>query len=242
MRVIIVGAGTMGKLLKHELEERGDIVLAMVHRSTELASLIEKPDIIFDFSHPDNLQLLLEYALTHHIGLVIGTTNYTSKQQFSIHASTKQIPIVQEANFALGIAVVSKILKQITPLLEDDFDMEIIEKHHHQKVDAPSGTAKQLASIMNHDHQYNELYGRRGECGQRGKEIGIHAIRGGNLAGEHTVLYLGENESIEITHKANSKLIFITGAIKAAAFLLKKENGYYTMNDVLNGEEMHGKK
>ena len=132
-------------------------------------------------------------------------------------------------------------LKQITPILAEDFDIEIIEKHHNQKVDAPSGTAKQLAQIMNPMHQYNELYGRRGECGQRGKEIGIHAIRGGNLAGEHTILYLGKDESLEITHKAVTKQIFINGVIKAAAFLSDKEKGYYTMEDVLSmWEEVNG--
>lgn len=233
MRTAIVGTGKMGYLLKLALETNHDEILGMVHRSHELFLLEKVPDLIFDFSHPDNLQCLLEYALKHHIGLVLGTTNYTMKQQLSIHAAAMQIPIIQEANFSLGIAVLKKAVRLITPILNDDFDMEIIEKHHCQKVDAPSGTAKQLAAIMNPDHAYNELYGRRGECGQRGKEIGIHAIRGGNLAGEHTILYLGEGETLELTHTATSKQIFIHGAMKAADFLLEKEKGYYTMEDVL---------
>lgn len=233
MRTAIVGTGKMGHLLKLALETNHDEILGMVHRSHELFLLEKVPDLIFDFSHPDNLQCLLEYALKHHIGLVLGTTNYTMKQQLSIHAAAMQIPIIQEANFSLGIAVLKKAVRLITPILNDDFDMEIIEKHHCQKVDAPSGTAKQLAAIMNPVHAYNELYGRRGECGQRGKEIGIHAIRGGNLAGEHTILYLGEGETLELTHTATSKQIFIHGAMKAADFLLEKEKGYYTMEDVL---------
>lgn len=233
MQTAIVGTGKMGHLLKLALETDHDEILGMVHRSHELFLLEKVPDLIFDFSHPDNLQCLLEYALKHHIGLVLGTTNYTMKQQLSIHAAAMQIPIIQEANFSLGIAVLKKAVRLITPILDDDFDMEIIEKHHCQKVDAPSGTAKQLAAIMNPVHAYNELYGRRGECGQRGKEIGIHAIRGGNLAGEHTILYLGEGETLELTHTATSKQIFIHGAMKAADFLLEKEKGYYTMEDVL---------
>lgn len=241
MRLGIVGTGKMGSLLKQTLEKQNNESIAAVHRGYELQTLSEPPELIFDFSHPDNLQALLEYALNHHVKLVLGTTNYTQKQQLSIHAAAMQIPIIQEANFSLGIAVLKQVLKQITPILAKDFDIEIIEKHHNQKVDAPSGTAKQLAQIMNPMHQYNELYGRRGECGQRGKEIGIHAIRGGNLAGEHTILYLGEDESLEITHKAVTKQIFIHGAIKAAAFLSDKEKGYYTMEDVLSmWEEVNG--
>lgn len=240
MQTSIVGTGKMGNLLKQALEVNHDEILGMVHRSIELYRLEAIPDLIFDFSHPDNLQCLLEYALTHQIALVLGTTNYTKKQQLSIHAASMQIPIIQEANFSLGIAVLKKAVQLITPILDEDFDMEIIEKHHHQKVDAPSGTAKQLAAIMNVDHFYNECYGRRGECGQRGREIGIHAIRGGNLAGEHTVLYLGEDECLEFTHKANSKQIFIHGAMKAAQFLLDKKKGYYTMEDVLFQEGLNG--
>ena len=240
MQTAIVGTGKMGKLLKNTLELRDHEILGMVHRSFELFLLEQAPELIFDFSHPDNLQSLLEYALNHQIGLVLGTTNYTMKQQFSIHAAAMQIPIIQEANFSSGIAVLKKAVQLITPILETDFDMEIIEKHHDHKVDAPSGTAKQLATIMNPIHAYNELYGRRGECGQRGKEIGIHAVRGGNLSGEHTVLYLGEDECVELTHKAFSKQIFVYGAIKAANFLLDKKKGYYTMDDVLFGEESNG--
>lgn len=240
MQAAIVGTGNMGKLLKQELKANNDEIVGIVHRSQELFLLEKVPSLIFDFSHPDNLQYLLEYALKHQIALVLGTTNYTMKQQLSIHAAAIQIPIIQEANFSLGIAVLKKAVQLITPILDNDFDIEIIEKHHHLKVDAPSGTAKQLAASMNPHHVYNELYGRRGECGQRSKEICIHAVRGGNLAGEHTVLYLGEDECLELTHKANSKLIFIHGAMKAAHFLLTKQNGYYTMEDVLFKEESNG--
>lgn len=239
MQTVIVGTGKMGNLLKQALEANHDGILGMIHRSNELYHIEEVPDLIFDFSHPDNLQCLLEYALIHQVALVLGTTNYTMKQQLSIHAAAMQIPIIQEANFSLGIAVLRKAVQLITPILDSDFDMEIIEKHHRLKVDAPSGTAKQLAAIMNPHHLYNELYGRRGECGQRSNEIGIHAVRGGNLAGEHTVLYLGEDECLELTHKANSKQIFIHGAMKAAHFLLDKKSGYYTMEDVLFKEDLN---
>lgn len=239
MQTVIVGTGKMGNLLKQALEVNHDEILGMIHRSNELNHLEEVPDLIFDFSHPDNLQCLLEYALIHQVALVLGTTNYTMKQQLSIHAAAMQIPIIQEANFSLGIAILKKAVELITPILAADFDMEILEKHHHQKVDAPSGTAKQLAAIMNQDHIYKEYYGRFGEWGQRGREIGIHAIRGGNLAGEHTVLYLGEDECLELTHKANSKQIFIHGAMKAAQFLLDKKSGYYTMKDVLFKEDLN---
>lgn len=239
MQAVIVGTGKMGKLLKQALEVNHDEILGIVHRSYELFQLEKVPDLIFDFSHPDNLQGLLEYALMHQTALVLGTTNYTMKQQLSIHAAATKVAIIQEANFSLGIAVLKKALTMITPILADEFDMEIIEKHHHQKVDAPSGTAKQLAAIMNLNH-YEECYGRRGECGQRGKEIGIHAVRGGNLAGEHTVLFLGDDECLELTHKAYSKQIFIHGAMKAAYFLLDKKRGYYTMEDVLFKEDLNG--
>ena len=126
------------------------------------------------------------------------------------------------------------ILEETAPILKDSFDIEIIEKHHNKKLDAPSGTAKMLADAMNKDGEFNYIYGRSGES-KRGKEIGIHAVRGGNIAGEHSVIFAGEDEILEIRHSAGSRKIFAAGAIKAANFILKRKNGLYSMGDVLFG-------
>ncbi len=233
MQVVILGQGKMGKLLKHSLKPSMHL-LASLSRSTELKQLKTIPDLIFDFSHADNLQELLEYALKHHVRLVIGTTNMSVKQEFSIHAAANQIAILHDANFSFGVAMLKKIVREITPILETNFDMEVIEKHHAQKNDAPSGTAKELVKAMDSRHVYSLLYGRRGETGGRGHEIGIHAIRGGTLAGEHTVCYFGEDESLELTHQATSRQVFVNGALLGASFLMKHDHGYYTMEDVLS--------
>ena len=140
------------------------------------------------------------------------------------------------ANYSLGINVMKRVISEITPILEDAFDIEIVEKHHNRKLDAPSGTAKMLLAAADEDGRYDHVFGRDGNR-KRGREIGVHAIRGGSIAGEHTVIYAGDDEILEVKHTAGSRKIFAAGALKAAAFAVNAEPGLYNMEDVLFGSE-----
>lgn len=221
MNIAIVGTGAMGKILKELIDKKDGLKCAGVVEPLDgqkLTDLKERIDIIMDFSNPANLNMIEEFARQHGCGVIIATTGFSEKQRQQILELSQKVPVVKAANFSLGITIMKKVLKQITPILKDNFDMEIIEKHHNKKLDSPSGTAKMLAEAMNPKSEFNQVYGRKGD-GKRGKEIGIHAVRGGTIAGEHTVIFAGEDELLEIKHTAASKKIFALGALKAAEFL-----------------------
>ena len=133
----------------------------------------------------------------------------------------------------LGVAVLNELVRRATALLKDNYDMELVETHHNEKKDAPSGTAKTLLSIMNESGEFTPVYGRQGDVGARGKEIGVHSLRGGTEAGEHTVHYFGNNETITISHRATNRVIFVNGALKAADYLIKQSAGMYGMKDLI---------
>lgn len=237
MRIAVLGGGAMGNVLADMIREREDL---------ELAAMIEpmegqKPedagdiDVIVDFSNPANLDMLLEYCEDRGCPAVIATTGYDDEQIKRIEALGSRVPVVFSANYSLGINVMKRVVAEITPILEDAFDIEIIEKHHNRKLDAPSGTAKMLLAAADGENKYEHVFGREGNR-KRGKEIGVHALRCGTIAGEHTVIYAGNDEILEIKHTALSKKIFASGAIKAAAFAAGAKPGFYTMEDVLFGE------
>lgn len=237
MNIAVLGAGAMGNLLSQMIEERQGLKLVKTvepKKGETLSDIQEKVDVVIDFSNPENLEMLTSYCKEKKCSAVIATTGYTPEQQAQIATLSQSVPVVFAANFSLGITVMSKVLEQITPILESNFDMEIIEKHHNKKLDSPSGTAKMLEQSMNKKHNYEKVYGRYGNR-KRGKEIGIHAIRGGTIAGEHTAIFAGEDEIFEITHKAGSKKIFAAGAIKAAEFVSGAKAQLYDMEDVLFG-------
>ncbi|MDH6368081.1 MULTISPECIES: 4-hydroxy-tetrahydrodipicolinate reductase [unclassified Breznakia] len=234
MRVALIGYGMMGKIIEQKLLAKGHEIADIVSmdRLQSINDIRDPFDVIIDFSHPDNLESLLAYVEIHHTPIVISTTGFTSEQVAAIKHAALRSPVVYTANFSLGITVMQEVLRLITPILEDSFDMEVIEKHHNKKLDAPSGTAKMLVETLNPDGIYAEVYGREGN-GKRQKEIGIHAVRGGSIVGEHSVIYAGEDEVLEIKHEAHSKHVFANGAIKAAEFLVGKPAGLYDMHDVL---------
>ncbi|QIB68476.1 4-hydroxy-tetrahydrodipicolinate reductase [Aminipila butyrica] len=224
MNIAIVGAGAMGKVLEDAAVRRqGTRCVGVIEplQGLRLRDIRERVDVVVDFSHPVNLNRIEEFVREAACGLVMATTGFSQKQEQQIRELAQLVPVVQAANFSLGIAVMKRALEQITPVLQDSFDMEIIEKHHRNKVDAPSGTANFLAQILNPDGAYRLTAGRQGEK-KRGKEIGIHAVRGGSIAGEHTVIFAGEDEMLEIKHTALSKKVFALGALKAAEFLYEK--------------------
>lgn len=221
MNIAIIGKGAMGKLLKELIDKKDGLKCVGIIEplgGEKLNDIKESIHVIIDFSNPANLNMIEEFARENGCGVVIATTGFSEKQRQQILELSKKVPVVKAANFSLGITVMKKMLTQITPILKDNFDIEIIEKHHNKKLDSPSGTAKMLAEAMNPKGEFDQVYGRKGD-GKRGKEIGIHAVRGGTIAGEHTVVFAGEDELLEIKHTAASKKIFALGAIKAAEFI-----------------------
>lgn len=235
MNAVVVGFGKMGQLVKQTLEAHGHSVVMVVDVTNcqDLDTLQDKVDVVIDFSHPDNLAWMLPYVKKTGAALVCGTTGINDLQRKQIEALGSSNRVIYSANYSFGIAVFKEVLSMITPMLADSFDIEVIEKHHNQKQDAPSGTAKLLVETINPNHEFKEVHGRNGMIGKRQKEIGIHAVRGGSVAGEHSVCFYGEDESFEITHTATSRQIFVNGAVRAAEFLVTQNNGCYTMKDLL---------
>ena len=195
-------------------------------------------DVIIDFSAPINMEEMLEFAVKRNLGIVLCTTGFTKEQLELIDEASKAIPIFRSENMSMGINLITKLLKQAAVVLaEAGFDIEIVEKHHNKKVDAPSGTALALADAMNEalNSEYNYKYDRSQERVMRSKkEIGISSVRGGTIVGEHEIIFAGTDEVIEIKHTAYSKAIFAKGAVQAAKFLAGKAAGMYNMSDLMD--------
>lgn len=234
MKVLVAGKGKMGTLIAQTAEAAGHQVLGMVD-ALDLSPLQEweAADVVLDFSHRDNLDWVLKYVEDNDCALVYGTTGLDEAQKEQLMECSKTHPVFYSANYSYGVAVLQETLKKMVPMLKEAYDMELVETHHNQKADAPSGTAKAILDILNADQSFKEVYGRHGMVGARGKEIGVHALRGGTEAGEHTVHFFGDNESITITHHATNRQIFVNGAIQAAEFVVDKKPGCYEMRDLL---------
>lgn len=250
IKIVVSGCnGAMGRMLTEVIEATEDTeIVAGIDRNLnacdnkypvyELPSLIkEQCDVIIDFSNPSNISSLIEYAVNNNIALVIATTGFNDDEENKIKEASKYTRIFKSSNMSLGVNVLINLVKQATSVLGDTFDIEIIEKHHNKKVDAPSGTAKMIANSinteLNNSMEFN--YGRQGtDAKRKSNEIGIHAVRGGTISGEHTVLFAGLDEVIEIKHRALSKRIFAQGAVEAAKYVLDKENGLYDMYNLIN--------
>ncbi len=203
---------------------------------TNLNECKEKIDVIIDFSHPMALSNLLNFSVSRNIPLVMATTGLSKSQIDELKIASEKAPIFFSANMSLGINLLIDLVKKAAKVLESNFDIEIIEKHHNQKIDAPSGTALAIAdsinSVLNEKQKY--MYDRHSRRVKRSKnEIGIHAVRGGTIAGDHSVIFAGNDEIIEINHTAISKEIFAVGALKAAKFLYNKSPGMYSMDNLL---------
>lgn len=202
---------------------------------TDFKDIIDKPDVIIDFSIPSATITMLDYAKENHIPVVIATTGFSEEENKKILQYSKDLPIFKSANMSFDINLMARILSEVAKALPNT-DIEIIESHHNRKIDSPSGTAILLADSINKalDNNLTYEFDRHSKHEKRSKnEIGFSSIRGGNIVGEHTVMFIGENETFEITHKAYSRAVFADGAIKAACFLADKENGLYNMDDLL---------
>lgn len=195
------------------------------------------PDIIIDFSNPSVLEGLLKFATKNNIPCILATTGYSNEQIEKIKEASKTIPVFFTANMSLGINLLCSLVKKASAVLGDGFDVEIIEKHHNQKIDAPSGTALMLANAINNineDKYYYEFDRHSKRVKRSPNEIGIHSVRGGTIVGEHDVIFAGKDEVLTLSHSAFSKEVFVSGALKAADFLIEKPAGLYDMNDVLS--------
>lgn len=193
-------------------------------------------DVIIDFSHPSALDNLLDYALKNKIPAVLATTGYSDSAIEKIKSASSKIPVFFTFNFSLGVNLLVALSKKAAQVLGNDFDVEIIEKHHNQKLDAPSGTAIMLANAINgvFDDKMVYEYDRHSKRQKRtNNEIGIHSVRGGTIVGEHDVIFAGRDEIITLSHSAGSKQVFAAGSVKAAKFIAGKPAGLYDMNDVI---------
>jgi 4-hydroxy-tetrahydrodipicolinate reductase len=197
-----------------------------------------KVDALIDFSRPDALQDILDYSLKNNVAAVICTTGLSDEQINSIKEASKKVPMFRSSNMSVGINVVIELCKKASKILNEDVEIEIIEQHHNQKVDAPSGTAIAIADAINEEYnnEKNFVYGRSSKNQKRDRnEIGIHAIRGGTIVGKHDVMFIGHDEIVTIGHEAQSRAVFAKGAIKAAKFLYSvKKPGLYNMSDLVN--------
>ena len=206
---------------------------------TSFADVKENADVIIDFSSPIGLKERLEYAKEHKMGIVLASTGFTAEDLAIVEEYSKSVAIFKTANLSLGVNLMQALIRTAAEVLGDGYDVEIIERHHNLKKDAPSGTALMLADTLNQAFENGKRYvnGREGIVGAREKtEIGIHAVRGGTIVGEHEVMFAGEDEIITITHSARSKRVFAVGAIRAAKFLPRKQAGMYEMKDLLAEE------
>ncbi|USG61147.1 4-hydroxy-tetrahydrodipicolinate reductase [Sneathiella marina] len=263
LRIGIVGcAGRMGRMLVNQVSQTagcqicggtepassdfiGQDIMALagldaagICVSDDTNSLFQQSDAVIDFTTPTVSVANAKLAAKHHTIHVIGTTGLSNSEQAEITACGNDAVIVQGANMSLGVNLLAQMTKKIAALLDDDFDIEVLEMHHHHKVDAPSGTAlllgKAAAEGRDVDHDTVADRGRDGITGARKKgDIGYAVLRGGNVVGEHTVMFAADNERIEITHKAGDRSIFARGAVRAALWAQGKPAGNYDMMDVL---------
>lgn len=248
MNILLNGAsGRMGNevAMRVENEENMQIVAGIGLEEdlsgkfpiySKIEDVKEKIDVIIDFSVPKATFKVLEYAKKEKTPIVIATTGFSNDELEKIEELSKEIPIFRSANMSLDINLMAEIVKKVAKVLQDT-DIEIIETHHNRKIDAPSGTAILLADAINEvlenkkEYDFNRMQKRE----PRNKnEIGFSSIRGGNIVGEHTVAFFGENETLEIKHTSYSRQVFVEGAIKSAKFIITKENGLYNMNDLIN--------
>ena len=240
----------MGRVIAREIEKRDNCTVVAgvdifsdgtlpfpVH--DDFSQIAEAADVIIDFSNPAALNGLLNYATVKAVPAVICTTGLSPEQVAQVKKASEQVAIFYSGNMSLGINLLIELSKKATGILGGDFDIEIIEKHHNQKLDAPSGTALMIADsiseVMKNEPQY--VYDRHSYRKKREKnEIGIHAVRGGTIVGEHQVIFAGHDEVITLTHQAQSKEVFAIGSINAAVYLSKKNPGMYDMSNMLQGK------
>jgi 4-hydroxy-tetrahydrodipicolinate reductase len=239
-RIIITGSkGRMGQALIGCAAKVPELqITGLIDQGDDLSVLIEKCDAVIDFSFHSSTPAFAELCAAHQKALVIGTTGHTEAEQSKIKNQKSKIPIVWSSNYSTGVNTLFWLTRKATEILGPSFDLEVIEMHHRLKKDAPSGTAKSLAEILAEVRQQQlEKVARHGRVGMVGErtaaEIGIHSIRGGDVVGDHTVIFANTGERLELTHKASSRDTFANGALRAAQWVINQNPGIYDMQDVL---------
>ncbi|MBR2472192.1 MAG: 4-hydroxy-tetrahydrodipicolinate reductase [Clostridia bacterium] len=245
--IILSGAnGKMGKVITAMAAENDDLNIVCgfdVNTESNGFPVYQNPDeyaggadVIIDFSHPSAFENLTEYALKRKLPIIMCTTGLSSVQLKKLEEMSKEIPVFFSANMSLGINLLIQLAKKATEIL-NGFDIEIVERHHNQKIDAPSGTALAIADAINESMtaEAEYVYDRHSKRCKRSKnEIGIHAVRGGTIVGDHSVIFACKDEVIELNHSAHSKEVFASGALAAARFMNGKAAGFYNMTDLVN--------
>ncbi len=247
-KIILCGAnGKMGHVIQSVVAGRDDCeIVAGVDINTEsngfpvystFGEIKETADVIIDFSNPALLDSLLAYSKQNKVPVVIATTGYDDTQKAEIENAAKETAVFFTYNMSMGINLLATLAKKATAVLGKEFDIEIVEKHHNQKIDAPSGTALMLADAICEeiDDNMKYEYDRHSKREKRSKnEIGIHSVRGGTIVGEHEIIFAGRDEIITLSHSARSKEIFAVGAVNAAVFMSGKDSGMYSMKDLID--------
>ncbi len=263
IKVGVIGAGgRMGRMLIEAIQENAQTMLnAAIEREgsslvgadagevaaierldvqivDDLVSVIKDIEVLIDFSLPDATEQNMQICAEHNVAMVIGTTGFNEQQEKVLQEASKKIAIVYAGNYSTGVNLSLKLLEMAAKAFGTDADVEIIEAHHKHKIDAPSGTAFMMAEAVAEARGQNlkdvAIYGREGQTGEREKgSIGIHAIRGGEIIGDHTVMFIADGEVVEITHRARARMTFAAGAVRAATWVIQQGNGQYNMQDVL---------
>ena len=263
IKVGVIGAGgRMGRMLIEAIQENAQTILnAAIEREgsslvgadagevaaierlevkivDDLVSVIKDIEVLIDFSLPDATEQNMQICAEHNVAMVIGTTGFNEQQEQVLTEVSKHIPIVYAGNYSTGVNLSLKLLGMAAKAFGNDADVEIIEAHHKHKIDAPSGTAYMMAEAVAEARGQNlkdvAIYGREGQTGEReAGTIGIHAIRGGEIIGDHTVMFIADGEVVEITHRARARMTFAAGAVRAATWVIQQGNGQYNMQDVL---------
>jgi 4-hydroxy-tetrahydrodipicolinate reductase len=232
-------SGRMGQSVIEAAKQAGSPVTSTHDAGEDLEAAISKANCAIDFTIHSFTTSLVESALRHGTNLVIGTTGHTDEERAFIHDAAKSIRIVFAANYSVGVNTLFWLTRQAARVLgQDHFDIEVTEMHHKHKIDAPSGTARKLLEILNEEtgtsYKDDIAHGRLGNIGPRKpREIGMHTLRGGDVVGDHTVIFAADGERVELSHKASSRMTFAAGAVRAASWLESQPVGLYDMQDVL---------
>lgn len=238
LNILVQGSlGRMGEALAKAAAEKGHVIAAGIDMGDSPQDHIKGIDLAIDFSHHSATVDLANCAGKAGIPLVIGTTGHTTDEKRLILESTSTIPVTWAGNYSLGVNLLFYLTQKASEILPNDYDVEVIEMHHRFKKDAPSGTAENLierVKTANTRSDHKLLHGREGVIGERtDREIGVHSLRGGDVVGDHTVVFASGGERLELTHKASDRMIFARGAIHAGEWLVRQSPGLYNMQDVL---------
>ncbi len=243
LKILLIGSkGRMGKAINECAESQNAQIIGACDVNDNPSEFVSSCDVIIDFSYYQTTLEIVQLAVKYKKALVIGTTghNKTTKSEI-IETIGNKIPVVWSGNYSIGVNTLNFLTRKAANLLKEKFEAEVLEMHHHHKKDAPSGTAEHLIAILKAQYSLNEkqlIHGRFGQVGPRSKnEIGVHAIRGGDIVGEHTVFFCGLGERLELTHKATDRKIFAQGALLAAHWAKSADNGVFNMENVLGIED-----